>query len=129
MLTWTDRCAYIHVSRVSLPFLLVCYSPFGISSHLEIDKNILAATKQLQEPFCPPVRPSVRLSVTSFAHCSPHRIIITFSGVITIAKSEIHDRIHSQRLKVKVTEVKTNFAPVWAFPDSYSILNSQMVTK
>ena len=34
-----------------------------------------------------------------------------------------------QRSKVKVKEVKTNFAPIWAFPDCNSSLNSKMTTK
>ena len=34
-------------------------------------------------PFCGSVRPSVRPSVTPFWLCSPHRIIMKFSGVIT----------------------------------------------
>ena len=71
---------------------------------------------------------SVRPFVTPFSQCSCHRIIIKFSGVITIDKSDVHAKGQGQRSNVKVTEVKTNFAPVWAFPDHYSSLNSQIVT-
>ena len=63
----------------------------------------LAATKQLYEWFSPSVRPSV----TPFWLCFHHRIIITFSGVITNDKSDVHAK--GQRSKVKVTEVMTPF--------------------
>ena len=68
--------------------------------------------------FCPPVRPSVCLSHL-FSLCSCHRIIMKFSGVNTIDKSDVHGRGQGQRSKVKVTEVKTQFSrfrtvtPVW----------------
>ena len=62
-------------------------------------------TKQLYEWSCPSVRPSV----TPFKLCSSHRIIMKFSGVITIDKSDGHAKGQCQRLKVKVTEVKTPF--------------------
>ena len=63
-------------------------------------------------------RPSVRLSVCyTFSLCSHHRIIMTFSGVITSDKSDVHTK--GQRSKVKVTEVTTQLnrfrtvTPVW----------------
>ena len=65
------------------------------------------------------VRPSVRLSVTPFSPCSHHRIIIKFSGVITMVKSDVHAKGQGQRSKVKVTEVNTQLSrfrtltPVW----------------
>ena len=68
---------------------------------------------------CPPVRPSVRLSVTPFSPCSHHRIIMKFSGVITMVKSDVHAKGQGQRSKVKVTEVNTQLSrfrtltPVW----------------
>ena len=46
---------------------------------------------------------SVRLTVL----CSNHRIIMKFSGVITIDRSDVHAKGQGQRSKVKVTEVKT----------------------
>ena len=87
----------------------------------------LAATKQLYDWFSPSVRPSVRpsvcpsvrLSVTPFSPCFHHRIIIKFSGVITMVKSDVHAKGQGQRLKVKVTEVNTQLScfrtltPVW----------------
>ena len=60
---------------------------------------------------------SVRLSVTPFWLCSHHRIIMKFSGVITMVKSDVHAK--GQRSKVKVTEVNTQLSrfrtltPVW----------------
>ena len=64
----------------------------------------LAATKQLYAALS--VRPSVCLSclsVTPFSLCSCHRMIMKFSGVITIDKSYVHAKGHSQRSRVKVT--------------------------
>ena len=65
------------------------------------------------------VRLSVRLSVTPFSPCSHHRIIMKFSGVITMVKSDVHAKGQGQRSKVKVTEVNTQLSrfrtltPVW----------------
>ena len=83
----------------------------------------LAATKQLYDWFSPSVRPSVRpsvcLSVTPFSPCSYHRIIMKFSGVITMVRSDVHAKGQGQRSKVKVTEVNTQLSrfrtliPVW----------------
>ena len=67
----------------------------------------------------PSVCPSVRLSVTPFSPCSHHRIIMKFSGVITMVKSDVHANGQGQRSKVKVTEVNTQLSrfrtltPVW----------------
>ena len=84
---------------------------------------LLAATKQLYKWYFPSVRPSVRLSgrlsVTPFSPCSHHRIIMKFSGVITMVKSDVHPKGQGQRSKVKVTEVNTQLShfrtltPVW----------------
>ena len=65
------------------------------------------------------VRLSVRLSVTPFLPCSHHRIIMKFSGVIIMVKSDVHAKGQGQRSKVKVTEVNTQLSrfrtltPVW----------------
>ena len=65
------------------------------------------------------VRLSVRLSVTPFSPCSHHHIIMKFSGVITMVKSDVHAKDQGQRSKVKVTEVNTQLSrfrtltPVW----------------
>ena len=80
---------------------------------------VLAATKQLYEWSCPSVRPSVRPSVTPVSLCSWYRIIMKFSGVITIDKSDVRAKGQGQRSKVKVTEVKTQLSrlrtvtPLW----------------
>ena len=88
-----------------------------------IMKLLLAATKQLSDWFspsvCPSVRPSVCLSVTPFSPCSHYRIIMKFSGVITMVRSDVHAKGQGQRSKVKVTEVNTQLSrfrtltPVW----------------
>ena len=65
------------------------------------------------------VRPSVSPSVTPFSQCSCHRIIMKFSGVITIDESDVHAKVQGQRSKVTVTEVKNHVSrfrtvtPVW----------------
>ena len=84
--------------------------------------RFLAATKQLYECF----RPSVRLSATPFSLCYCHSIIMK---CITIDRSDVHAKSQGQRSKVKVTEVKTIFAQIWAFPDCNSSYNIQMATK
>ena len=77
-------------------------------------------------------RLSVCLSVTPFSLCSHHRIIMKFSGVITSDKSDVHAKGHSQRSKVKVTEVTAQLnrfwtvTPVWIhiwwWNDAYSLI-------
>ena len=53
---------------------------------------------------------SVRLPVChTFSLCSHRRIIMEFSVVITIDKSDVHATVQCQKSKVKVTEVKTQF--------------------
>ena len=58
----------------------------------------------------PFVRPSVclsvRPSVTPLPQCSCHRIIMKFSGIITMDKSDVHAKGQGKRSKVKATEVK-----------------------
>ena len=78
------------------------------------------------------VRLSVCPSVTPFWLCSPHRIIMKFSGVITNDKSKVHAKGQGQRSKVKVTEVTTQLnrfrtvTPVWIliwwWNDAYSLM-------
>ena len=73
----------------------------------------------LVQSVCPSVRPSVCLSVTPFSPCSNHRIIMKFSGVITMVRSDVHAKGQGQRSKVKVTEVNTQLSrfrtltPIW----------------
>ena len=74
-------------------------------------------------------RPHIFIYVTPFLLYSSSRIIMNFRGGITIDKSDVHAKRQGQKSKVKVTEVKTNFAPIWAFPARNSSLNLQMATK
>ena len=99
--------------------MILAFSAFTVS--------FLAATKQLYDWFSPSVCPSVclsvcpsvRPSVTHFSPCSHHRIIMKFSGAITIVRSDVHAKGQGQRSKVKVTEVNTQLSrfrtptPVW----------------
>ena len=52
-----------------------------------------------------------------------------FSGAITIDKNDVHAKGPGQKSKVNVTEVKTNLAPIWVFPDCDSSFNSPMTMK
>ena len=62
---------------------------------------------------------SVCPAVTPFSPCSHHRMIMTFSGVISMVRSNVHAKCQGQRSKVKVTEVNTQLSrfrtltPVW----------------
>ena len=73
----------------------------------------LAATKQLCEWSCLSVSRTISL-------CSCHRIIMTFSGVITIDNNNSYGHAEGHRSKVKVAEIKTNFVPIQAFLDRNS---------
>ena len=88
-----------------------------------------AALRTLQS-VRPSVCPFARMSVChTFSQCSFRRIIMEFSGGITIDKSDIDVKGQGQRSEAKATEVKTNFTPIWAFPGGNSSLNSQMATQ
>ena len=117
----TDKCFVVsrHINPLKLEqyfadgiykFILLCYFFLYI---------FLAATKQLYKWYFPSVCPSVCPSVTPFSPCSHHRIIMKFSGVITMVKSDVHAKGQGQRSKVKVTEVNTQLSrfrtltPVW----------------
>ena len=65
-------------------------------------------------------------STISSSLYSSYRIIMKFSGVITIDKSDVHAKGQVQRSKVKVTEVKTQLSH---FQTVNSSLNSHMVMK
>ena len=101
--TWRQRTG---VKTLSHPLtLLVQYMLY----------YFLAATKQLYKWYFPSVCPSV----TPFSPCSHHHIIMKFSGVITMVKSNVHAKGQGQRSKVKVIEVNTQLSrfrtltPVW----------------
>ena len=65
------------------------------------------------------VYPSCLFVCHTFSTCSRHRIIMKFSGVITMVRSNVHAKGQGQRSKVKVTEVNTQLSrfrtltPVW----------------
>ena len=87
------------------PKIVLCY----------FARVFLAVTKQLYKHFFLSVRLSVCL--WCFFHC--HRIIMKFSEVITIDRSDVHAKGQGQRSKVKVTEVMAPLSrfqtvtPVW----------------
>ena len=81
--------------------------PFNIFS---CDQAALQMVFSVCLSVCLSVCPSVRLSVTPFSPCSHHRIIMKFSGVITMVKSDVHAKGQGQRSKVKVTEVNTQLS-------------------
>ena len=87
------------------------------------------AALQMVFSVCPPVRLSVRLSVTPFWLCFHHRIITKFSGVITNDQCKVHAKGQGQRSKVKVTTQLNPFrtvTPVWIdiwwWNDAYSLM-------
>ena len=53
---------------------------------------------------------------------------MSFSGVTTIDKSDVHAKGQGQSSKVVIAEIKTNFALNWAFPDRNIGLNAHMAT-
>ena len=123
-------CMYFEESRKWFPFA-TCMTIFEPKPKLECVRKIysepqllamsvstlyenwsnsgifLAVTKLLLEHFCLSVRLSVSPSFLDlFSQCSPNRIIMKFSGIITIDKSDIHEKSQGQRPKVKVKDVK-----------------------
>ena len=64
------------------------------------------------------VHPSVCPS--QIFRCLCHRIIMKFSEVIIIDKSDVHAKSQGQRSKGKVKELKRNFNQIWAFLDQNS---------
>ena len=106
------------ITRFTMPICL-----FRKCAHINHNATIIfscdQAALQMVFSFCLSVRLSIRLSVTPFSPCSHHRIIIKFSGVITMVKSDVHAKGQGQRSKVKVTEVNTQLSrfrtltPVW----------------
>ena len=56
------------------------------------------------------VCPSVLSSVTPLSQCSHHHIVMKFSGIITVDRSDVHAKDQGQRSKVMVSEFKTQFS-------------------
>ena len=75
---------------------------------------------------CPSVRPSVRHTIfTMFLSLYHHG---NFMNNYLLWKWWA-SKGQGKKSKVKVTEVKANFVPTWAFSDRKSSLNSEMATK
>ena len=97
----------------------VCYSDMLEVTIFSCDQAALQMVFSVRPSIRLSVCLSVRLSVTPFSPCSHHRIIMKFSGVITMVKSDVHAKGQGQRSKVKVTEVNTQLSrfrtltPVW----------------
>ena len=96
-------------------------------------QNIFSCDQAGLQIVFPSVCPSVcPLSVTPFSPCSHHRIIMKFSGIITMVKSDVHAIGQGQRSKVKVTEVNTQVSRfrtltpvwihIWQWNDAYSLM-------
>ena len=94
-LSWTKIERQILITLYRWNHFVKFSYPFKSKQHPTI--WFLAATKQLYDLFCPSVRPSVCPSVTSFSPCSHHRIIMKFSGVITMVRSDVHAKGQGQR--------------------------------
>ena len=52
-----------------------------------------------------------------------------FSAVVTIDKSDAYAEGMGQIWRLKVTDVNTNFAPIWSFADHNPSLNAQIATE
>ena len=104
--------------KTMLHLHLKCLRIFKISV-----MRFLAATKHLYDWFSPSVHLSVRPS-HFFSPCSHHHVIMKFSGVITMDRSDVHAK-GQDHTALKIVE----FDPDWAFPDCNSSLNSPMATK
>ena len=101
---------YIFIPIISITCYRIIFS---------CDQAAIWLVQSVRLSVCPSVRPSVCLSVTPFSPCSHHRIIMKFSGVITMVKSDVHAKGQGQGSKVKVTEANTQLSrfrtltPVW----------------
>ena len=94
---------------------------------MEIFKNskmFLAATKQLKEHFSPSVPPSasVCFCMSHLFHYVP--LIVSswnLQELLPLTKVYMQKvKVRGQMSKVKITEVKANFAQIWMFPDRIS---------
>ena len=104
------------------------FVPFGIIYIFCCDQAALWMVFSVRLSVCLSVCPSV----THFWLCSHHRIIMKFSGVITMDQGKVHAKGQGQRSKVKVTEVTTQLnrfrtlTPVWIhiwwWNDTYSLM-------
>ena len=99
----TKWCTKLEVALKRCPIVFSC------------DQAALWMVQSVRLSVCLSVCPSV----TPFSPCSHDRIIMKFSGVITMVKSDVHAKGQGPRSKVKVTEVNTQLSrfrtltPVW----------------
>ena len=105
------------VHQVPHPFwgAMLSYLSSNVSIIFSCDQAAIWLVQSVRLSVCPPVCPSI----TPFSLCYHHHIIIKFSGVITMDRSDVHAKGQGQKSKVKVTEVKTQLSlfrtvtPVW----------------
>ena len=72
---------------------------------------------------------SVRLSITPFSQCYCHHIITKFSSIITIEPNWCPCERSRSEMREQGHRGQNFFAPIRAFLDCNSSLNSQMTTK
>ena len=104
----------LYASRVPEEVPWVHKHKRSLYSFFSCDQAALWMVFSVRLSVCLSVCPSVCLSVcpccpsvTPFWLCSHHRIIMKFSGVITLDQGKVHAKGQGQRSKVKVTEVTT----------------------
>ena len=100
---------------MSLIGIKISVCVFICQSHFQfLCFNCDQAAIWLVQSVCLSVRPS-----HLFSPCSHHRIVMKFSEVMTMDRSDVHAKGQGQRSKVKVTEVNTQLScfrtltPVW----------------
>ena len=113
------RSSDIHLRTISQEIPQPSITKISLKMIFSCDQAALQMVFSVRPSVRLSVCPSVCLSVTPFSPCSHHRIIMKFSGVITMVKSDVHAKGQGQRSKVKVTEVTTQLnrfrtvTPVW----------------
>ena len=118
---------HVSASKISTTYNFLTYS-HAVKALIRILNFILFIERLcFYEWFsrCPSARLSVCHTILTMFPSSYHHEI--FSWVITI--SRMWCPCKRSRWNVKVTEVKTNFASIWAFPDHNPSLNTQMAMK
>ena len=131
--------AFVHILEAMLVFLAVTkqlYEHLFASVHLSVCLSVWSGLVCLSVclSVCLFLRPSVRPSVTPFWQCSCHRIILKFSGVITIDRHGVHTK--GQRSEVRgqrsMSQVMTPFSHfqtvtpvlihIWWWNDAQSLM-------
>ena len=123
--TTSELCITGHQWLVDSPHKgpVIQKSVYVMTSSWQMTAAVIFSCDQAAIWLVQSVRPSVRLSVcpsvTPFSPCSHHCIIMKFSGVITMVRSDVHAKGQGQKSKVKVTEVNTQLSrfrtltPAW----------------